>query len=157
LPVTNRYGTTEFEQFCPELFDVAKRDVLLDVGHGKSSFSWKLAELGMKEGLKPNTISTDLWVGNLHGPVFDMPTTMAKLLHLGMSLEEVVKASTATPAAAIGRLGEIGTLKPGAHADISLFKPLDGKFPLVDCYGEIRVTARKLEPVNVIHDGKIIF
>jgi len=156
LPITDQAGKPNFDVICPELLDVAKRGVSLDLGHGKSSFSWKIAELGMKEGLKPNTISTDLWVGNLHGPVFDIPTTMAKLIHLGMSIEEVVEASTASPAATIGRLGEIGTLRPGARADIALFRLQNGKFPLPDCYGENRVASLKLTTVNVIQEGRIV-
>jgi len=157
LPVADRYGATSFQEFCPELFDAVKRGVLLDVGHGKGSFSWKLAELAMKEGLKPYTISTDLWVGNLNGPVFDMPTTISKFFHLGMTLEEVVMASTASPAFAIGRSGEIGTLKPGACADIAVFKLQDGKFPLDDCYGEGRIATRMLTPTHVVRGGDTIF
>jgi dihydroorotase len=157
LPVADRHGATDFGEFRPEFLDAVKRGVLLDVGHGKSSFSWKLAELAMKEGLKPDTISTDLWVGNLHGPVFDMPTTMAKFLYLGMTLEEVVRASTASPALAIGRPGEIGTLKPGTGADIVVFKLQEGRFPLVDCYGEGRVVSRMFTPTHVVRNGDIVF
>jgi dihydroorotase len=157
LPVPNRYGAADFGEICPEFFDAVKRGVLLDVGHGKTSFSWKLAEMAFKEGLKPNTISTDLWVGNLHGPVFDMPTTMAKFLHLGMTLEEVVTASTVSPALAIDRSGEIGTLKPGACADIAVFKLQEGRFPLVDCYGESRVVSRMFTPTRVVRNGDIMF
>ena len=157
LPVADRYGATSFQEFCPEFFDAVKRGVLLDLGHGKSSFSWRLAELGMKEELKPYTISTDLWVGNLNGPVFDMPTTMSKLLHLGMTLEEVVKASTSSPANAIGKSGEIGTLRPGACADIVIFKLQEGKFPLVVCFGEGRMATRMLKPTHVIRGGDVIY
>jgi dihydroorotase len=157
LPVPDRYGATSFQEFLPEFFDAIKRGVLLDVGHGKSSFSWKLAELGMKEELKPYTISTDLWVGNLNGPVFDMPTTMSKFLHLGMTLEEVVKASTFNPANAIGRAGQIGTLGPGACADMATFKLQEGKFPLVDCYGERRMATRMLTATHVVRGGDVIF
>jgi dihydroorotase len=157
LPVSDRYGSTSFQEFLPEFFDALKRGVLLDVGHGKSSFSWRLAELGMKEQLKPYTISTDLWVGNLNGPVFDMPTTMSKFLYLGMTLEEVVKASTFNPAYAIGRAGKIGTLAPGACADIATFRLQEGKFPLVDCYGESRMATRMLISTHVIRGGDVIF
>jgi dihydroorotase len=157
LPVPDRYGATSFHEFFPEFLDAVKRGVLLDVGHGKSSFSWKLAELGMKEGLKPYTISTDLWVGNLNGPVFDMPTTMSKFLHLGMTLEEVVKSSTFNAANAIGRAGRFGTLGVGACADMATFKLQQGKFPLVDCYGEGRMATRMLTPTHVVRDGNVIF
>jgi dihydroorotase len=82
-----------------------------------------------------------------------MPTTMSKFLLLGMSLEEVVKASTTKPAEAIGKLGEIGTLKPGACADITVLKLREGKFVYEDTLGEKRIGCKKLEPAHVIRRG----
>ena len=139
-----------------EFFDAVKRGVLLDTGHGRGSFSWKTAELALKDNLPPNTISTDLWTGNVEGPVHDLPTTISKFLHLGMSLENAIEASTSAPASAIKRLGEIGTLKPGSCADLSIFKLLDGKFPLSDCYEEARICEKLLTPIYVIRNGEAI-
>lgn len=51
----------------PEFFEAIKRGVILDVGHGKKSFSWKVAEKAIADGIKPNTISTDLWIDNING------------------------------------------------------------------------------------------
>src|SRR5579872_921720 len=50
----------------PEVFQASKRGVILDVGHGMGSFSWKIARLALKEQLEPDTISTDLWRANVH-------------------------------------------------------------------------------------------
>jgi dihydroorotase len=136
-----------------EYLEAIRRGVIMDVGHGKGSFSWKVAEKAIAEGVKPDTISTDLWTGNVNGPVYDMPTTMSKFLLLGMSLEEVVKASTTKPAEAIGKLGEIGTLKPGACADITVLKLREGKFVYEDILGEKRIGHKKLEPAHVILGG----
>jgi len=155
--LTHRYdGLTDDGSIYPEFHEAVKRGVLLDVGHGKGGFSWKIAELALKEGLKPHCISTDLWVGNINGPVYDMPTTMAKFLHLGMTLEEVVEASTATPATALGKAGQIGTLKAGACADATVFKLQEGRFPLVDTGGEGRVGTQMLIPIHVIRGGEVI-
>jgi dihydroorotase len=85
-----------------------------------------------------------------------MPTTISKFLHLGMTLEEVVEASTFNPANAIGRAGQIGTLGPGACADIATFKLQEGKFPLIDCYGEGRMATRMLTPTHVVRGGDVI-
>ncbi|MEM3772017.1 MAG: amidohydrolase/deacetylase family metallohydrolase [Candidatus Micrarchaeia archaeon] len=137
----------------PEYLDALKRGVILDVGHGRGSFSWKIAENAIKEGIKPDTISTDLWVGNINGPVYDLPTTMSKFLLLGISLEEVIKATTTKPAEVLGRLGEIGTLKPGSCADITILKVVEGKFVFEDSFGEKRIGYKKLEPVHVISGG----
>ena len=48
-----------------------------------------------------DTISTDLHRLCVEGPVFDMLTTMSKFLHGGMSIPDIVAASTTTPARAI--------------------------------------------------------
>ncbi|MEM1574721.1 MAG: amidohydrolase/deacetylase family metallohydrolase [Nitrososphaerota archaeon] len=137
----------------PEFFEAIKRGVILDVGHGKKSFSWKIAEKAIAEGIMPDTISTDLWIDNINGPVYDMPTTMSKFLLLGMSLDEVIKASTTKPAEIIGKLGKIGTLKPDAFANIAIFKLKEGKFIFEDCEGEKRIGNQKLEPLHIIHKG----
>ncbi|MEM2906141.1 MAG: amidohydrolase/deacetylase family metallohydrolase [Candidatus Bathyarchaeia archaeon] len=139
----------------PEFFDAVKRGVVMDVGHGAGSFSWNVAEEALKQGLKPDTISTDLHVNSVNGPAYDMPTTMAKFLHLGFSLEEVVRASTARPAEALGKLGEIGTLKPGACADLVLFKLEEGRFSLSDTKKQLRVAARRLRPMMVVKGGEV--
>jgi len=157
-PTTNeRDGMLSVEgKVLPEFFEAVKQGVILDLGHGKGSFSWKVCEVAMREGLPPTTISTDLWSANLAGPVYDLPTTMSKLLHLGMSLEEVIKASTWTPAVAIKRGEELGTLRPGAFADLTISKIAEGKFPLQDCYGEARMGSRRFDPTDVVSNGKIV-
>lgn len=148
--------TEDGKKIHSEVYDSVKRGLLLDVGHGAASFSWKVAKLAMSQGLEPNTISTDLWRANFTGPVYDMPTTMTKFLHLGMSLESVVQASTANAAFAIGRLGEIGTLKPGAIADVTILKMRSGKFTLTDSYGENVRTTRRLIPTRVVRGGMLV-
>jgi dihydroorotase len=149
-------GLTERGKIRPEFFEAVKRGVILDVGHGRGSFVWKIAELGFREGIKPQTISTDLWVGNLNGPVYDLPTTIAKLLYLGMNLEEVVRACTATPASVVKRLGEIGTLRHGACADVTIFKLKNGKFPLIDVTGAARMGTQIPTPIHVIRGGTVV-
>jgi len=140
----------------PEFYEAIKRGVILDVGHGSASFSWRVAEKAFKEGIKPDTISTDLHVMSIKGPVYDMPTTMSKFLLLGMSLDEVIKASTWKPAEVIGRIGEIGTLKPGAQGDVAVFKLEEGRFRYVDSMGKWRMGDQRLTPVKVIKGGEIV-
>ena len=43
---------------------------------------------------------------------------MTKMLMVGMPLAEVIRASTSTPAKAIGYADKIGTLKVGLEADV---------------------------------------
>jgi dihydroorotase len=108
-----------------------ERGIIFDVGHGGGSFRFDQAVPAIKQGLKPNSISTDLHTGSMNGGMKDMSNVMSKLLNLGMTLEEVVAASTWEPAKIINR-EELGHLSIGAVADISIFQIVEGDFGFVD-------------------------
>lgn len=139
-----------------EVFSAKKRGIVFDIGHGQGSFSWDVGRLALREGLEPDTISTDLWSGNVAGPVYDLPTTMAKFLHLGMSLEKVVEAVTSKPSEVLGRSNEFGALKPGTSADLVAFKIQRRKKVLTDSYGKSEIANQVIEPVHVIKDGILV-
>ncbi len=69
----------------PEVLAAVVAGVHLDVGHGAGSFAFEVAERAIKQGLLPGTISSDLHQFNIHGPVFDLATTLSKFLHLGLT------------------------------------------------------------------------
>ena len=135
--------------------DARRRGVLFDIGHGAGSFSFRVAEAALADGFTPNSISSDLHVGNLHGPVFDLVTTLSKFLLLGLSVEEVIAMATLRPALAIGRQEEFGTLKVGGVADLSLLKVVEGRVTFHDTRGESRVGDRRLEPVATVRAGVV--
>lgn len=81
---------------------------------------------------------------------------MSKFLYLGMSLNEVVKASTTKPSEVLGIQNEKGTLKIDAGADLTLFKLHRGKHTLFDVDGEGRISQQKMKVTNVIKKGEII-
>jgi dihydroorotase len=139
-----------------EFFEARKRGIILDLGHGKNSFSWSVAELAFREGIFPTTVSSDLWSGNVKGPVYDLPTVMSKCLCLGMQLEHVIASTTANAARAIGMSREIGGLTPGMRADVSIFKLRDGSFALGDSLGKSRKCRKLLMPIYVVRDGKMV-
>ncbi len=140
----------------PEFYEAAKRGVIFDLGHGARSFTWEVAEKGLSQGIRPDTLGTDLHVENLGGPVYDLPTTMSKLLLLGMSLDEVIEASTINPAKVLGMQDKIGTLKVDACADIAIFKLRKGRYTFVDTKGEGRTGKQKLTATRVIRGGEKI-
>lgn len=136
------------------VLDAVDRGILLDVGHGRGAFSWQVARAAMNQDVWPNTISSDLHQYNINGPVFDLATTVSKLLHLGMPLLEALRRVTETPARVLGMAGEIGTLQPGAEADIALLELAEGDFELADITGAIEVAGQKLIPKSVYRAGK---
>jgi dihydroorotase len=108
------------------------RGVWMDVGHGLGSFNFESAKKALDAGFPPDSISTDIYNLNIHGPVYDLPTTMSKLLYLGMSFEEILLRTTANPARYINRTPMLGTLQPGAPGDVALLALEDGNFQLID-------------------------
>ena len=126
----------------------------LDVGHGRGSFTFQVARAALEQGVVPGSISSDLHTYNLQGPVFDLVTTMDKFLHLGMELYEVVRRVTSTPAKVLGMPEEIGTLKPGAFADIVVLEMQEGEFPLTDTFGLTETGHYHLEPRYIFGGGQ---
>lgn len=133
----------------------AEDGILFDVGHGQSSFVFDVAEAAMSQDFPPDTISSDLHVYNLNGPVYDLVTTVSKFLFLGLSLEEAVDKVTAAPARAMGVLGEIGTLRPGATADMAILELKAGSCVFTDTRERTRQAEQKLECVSTIRAGRL--
>ena len=62
--------------------EALERGVLFDVGHGQGSFSFDTMEMAMRQGVLPDTISSDVHAYNVgeEGPVYDLATTLSKFL-----------------------------------------------------------------------------
>ena len=135
------------------------RGVRFDVGHGAGAFSFPSAEALAAGGFWPDSISTDLHQLSVAGPnlVADQAfivevrgdgtpqltllTVMSKFLYLGWSVPEIIRATTATPAAMFGWT-DIGTLRPGARADVAIIEIVNHPHRLVDTYGNFRAFDR---------------
>lgn len=137
----------------PSASRARERGVLFDVGHGSGAFSFTVAEALLAAGYPPHVISSDLHQHSLMGPAFDLPTCMSKFLTLGMSLEEVVRATTVSPARAVSMEHEWGSLETGRRADIAVFEYQTGDFVLYDTYLESRRATRLLVNRATIASG----
>jgi dihydroorotase len=132
------------------------RGVIFDLGHGAGSFWFRNAVPALQDGFPPDSISTDLHMGNINGPVVSMINTMSKCLNIGMPLQEVIMRSTVAPAREIGH-PELGTLNVGAEADIAVMKRLEGTFGFADC-GRAKLTGSvKLECAMTVRAGEIVY
>lgn len=120
-----------------------ERGVIFDIGHGMGSFGWGTARAMMAAGFPPDVISSDVHALCVDGPAFDQVTTLSKFLPLGMSLPEIVRASTEAPAKALRR-PDLGTLKVGSPGDASILSLRSGSFPLADTRGEVVTVPERL-------------
>lgn len=143
-------------RLIPEAEKALARGVLFDVGHGTSSFSFRTMRQARALGLAPHTISTDIYRQNAAGPVHSLTTTMTKFLALGFSLEEVIAACTVAPAAVLRMTDEIGTLRPGAVADLSLLELTNVPVVLTDSEREQLTAEESVTAKLTIKAGKVL-
>jgi dihydroorotase len=137
-------GMTGPNGLAPAVVEAHAAGVLFDIGHGSGGFAFDIIEAQLAAGVMPHTISSDLHARCLHGPVFDLPTTMAKLLAVGLPLEQVIAAATVRAAQALSLPGGVGTLAVGAPADVAVFTVEEGAFEVIDSHRQRRIAPRRL-------------
>ena len=84
---------------------------------------------------------------------FSLTIAMTELLALGMTLEEIVATVTSHPAMMVNLENEIGALKVGRTADVSVLEVLNGKFKLSDNSGVEVVSDKLIRPVFCLREG----
>jgi dihydroorotase len=139
----------------PAIMDLHERGLILDIGHGTGSFSYKSTEAMLAAGVLPDVISSDIHQMAIQGPMFDLPTTLSKFLNLGLSLPEVIERATSRPAAAMRR-PDLGTLKPGSAADIAIFRVEEGDYVFRDVRMDPRPGTQRLINMLTMVDGEIL-
>ncbi|EUJ33420.1 dihydroorotase [Listeria floridensis FSL S10-1187] len=138
-----------------QAIEAYKRGVRFDVGHGTDSFNFETARYAKQAYLKPHTISTDIYHKNREsGPVYDLATTMEKLLVTGYSLAEIIPMVTQNAAEQFN-LSKKGHLRVGFDADITIFKTAEGSKKLVDSNGNEQTTQKLIQPICAIVGGNV--
>ncbi len=146
----------EASQPADFMFEARERGIIFDLGHGAGSFWFRQAIPAFDGGFPPDSISTDLHIGNVNGVVHDMLNTMSKLLCMGMPLNEVIARSTVAPAREIGHQ-ELGSLRVGAEADIAVLRCDQGAYGYVDCGGARMDGEQKLSCEMTVRAGDIVY
>ncbi|MCP4398037.1 MAG: amidohydrolase/deacetylase family metallohydrolase [bacterium] len=150
-----RWGILKKYDLIPEVKEAVQRGVRFDVGHGAASFNLATTERALELGFTPFSISTDIHQHNVNGPVWDLPTTMSKMLSLGLSLEEVIRCVTSNPAQILGVSTFADTLI-GEKARFTIFSLLDRPVNVMDSNGNERVIKKIIEPAYTILANRVI-
>ena len=132
-----------------------ERGIVFDVAHGRMHVNFPVVRAAFAEGFYPDTISSDLTSGGAAGCVKDLPTTMGKFLSLGLPLPDVVRAVTSAPARVIGRAGALGTLRPGAVADVAVDALEEGAFDYEDAHGQHITGRQRFVPTLTLRAGEV--
>lgn len=135
------------------VFEALKRGIIFDIGHGTDSFNFETAKNAKRQGIFPQTLSTDIYHRNREeGPVYSMATCVEKLLCLGYDLKTVIPMITSTPAKNF-HLSNKGSLKVGFDADITIFNVEDKNEKLTDSNGNNCYSTVLIEPIYSVVAG----
>ena len=151
------------------------RGLKIDVGHG-SHFSFRMARLALEAGVMPDTLGADMHGYNTRmtpppgtpathpdpeeahpfagAARFSLCYAMTELLALGLTLRQIVPMVTTNAAAMLGLKEEIGMLRPGAVADVSVLADDRGRFRLGDNEGTEVIADRMLTPLFCRRAGR---
>ena len=126
------------------------RGVLLDVGHGAASFSFKVMRFAREQGIETDLISTDLHRNSIKGPAYDLPTTLSKLLNLGMPLDQVIAAGSTRPSSFLDPTECKDWLKVGQNADLTVFRVDEANISVEDSLGDHLTLTQLIHPLLAV-------
>jgi len=152
----------------PLVKEAVARGLKIDVGYG-SHFSFAMAKKVLDAGILPNTLGADMHGYNTRLPSdapadqahmfagatnFSLSSAMTALLACGVPLEKLVPMVTSNAAAMLGLDDEIGALRPGVVADVTVLADERGRWVLRDNEGTRVSTERILRPLFCLRAGK---
>lgn len=157
----------------PLVREAVARGLKIDVGHG-SHFSYKMARTVLDAGIMPDTLGADMHGYNTKVPPppgtpaqhpdeehmfagktrFSLVSAMTSMLALGLTLEQVVPMVTTNAARMVGMEDEIGFLRVGGVADISVLSDQRGQWTLSDNEGTQVRAERLLQPLFCLRAGE---
>ncbi len=140
----------------PLVLEARERGIVFDAANGRGNFSLSVARKALRAGFLPDIISSDLTVSTFLGSshVRSLPHVLSKYLALGLTLPDVLSRCTEMPAKLLGMEGEIGTLRPGARADIAVFRLTEQLWEQEDFCGERIRCEQLLVPQMTFLGGK---
>lgn len=158
----------------PAVAMLLKKGLKTDVGHG-SHFSFAMCKKVLQTGFLPDTLGADMHGYNTPVPKdpgtpdehpdeemhpfaghtrFSLTSAMTGLMACGMTLEQVVPLVTSNPARMLGMENEIGSLKPGMVADVSVLADERGRWKMGDNEGNEAIAERLVRPIFCLRAGQ---
>jgi dihydroorotase len=139
----------------PEVMAARRRGVLFDFGNGVADhFDWDTVERATRQGLWPDTFSTDWNVQSKTSGVVDLPNVMSKFIMFGMPLSQIIAGATVNAARVFPSFDDRGTLNVGAPADVAIMELREGTFDFLDNYKGVRTGKQRLFPAGTVLAGK---
>jgi dihydroorotase len=139
----------------PDVMAARRRGIIFDFGNGVSDhFDWDTVEKATRQGLWPDTFSTDWGTTSKTTGVVDFPNVMSKFIMFGMPLSQIIACATVNAARCFPAFDDRGTLNVGAPADVTVMELRDGTFEFLDNYKGTRTGRQRLFPSETVLAGK---
>jgi dihydroorotase len=139
----------------PDVMAARRRGVIFDFGNGVADhFDWDTVEKATRQGLWPDTFSTDWNTTSKTSGVVDLPNVMSKFIMFGMPLSQIIAGATVNAARCFPSFDDRGTLNVGAPADVALLELREGSVEFLDNYKGTRTGRQRLIPSETVLAGK---
>jgi len=139
----------------PEAIAARARGVFFDTAQGSTHLNFDVLDKCMQQNFPPDTISTDLTSGSVDRRIFDLPNMVSKFMAAGFDIDKAIAMVTSNSARLFDFGAQIGTLRPGSEADISIFELREGQFQFEDSDGGVRTGRQKLINKSVVRHGQV--
>jgi dihydroorotase len=136
--------------------EAQKAGIVMDPAAGRSNWNYEVCRIEAEQGFTPDTISTDLTLLGRSGSVYSLTEAMGRFMACGYSLEQVVQMTTAAPAKALRLDDQIGAIKVGYEADLTVLDVVTGKWRFVDTAGVPFIGETAFVPVQTVKAGELI-
>jgi dihydroorotase len=148
------FGTEQADKVLPQILALKERGIWTDGQAWTSHTQWEVVEKAVSQGWFPDTLSTD--VARLaDGTPASVLAPMTALLHFGMTLDQVIERVTANPAKILKVPDQIGTLQPGANADVAVLDLHQGNLELPG-RGQTRTVRQQFVSVATVKSGVFV-
>src|SRR4030095_2675877 len=143
-------------QVLPEVVAARRRGIRFDIGNGRvGHITWGVGEQAMPQQFLTGAVSNEWTDAGATDQFFDCPNVLSKFLMLGMPLGQVLERATINAAHTFAIFGDLGTLRVGAPADITILELRTGEFEFVDNPNTVRKGTTKLFTRATVSAGKL--
>jgi dihydroorotase len=144
-----------------EVKEAKSKGIVFDIGAGY--FAKDISRAAIEEGVLPSTISTDITKQSFYEKlnpgtdalVYTLPEVMTPYMAMGMSLEEVIAATTCNAAAAMGLSDTLGTLRVRAEGDAAVLDLERGDFTTKDTDGVPIHCDQRITAAMTVKGGRV--
>ena len=148
-------GSDHIEDY---VYEGREKGILFDCACGRVNYSNQIMKTAFAEGFWPDIVSTDIIGFSIYGPkIHSLLSVMSQYLAMGMPLKDLVRAVTATPAHIMGLSNQIGTLEPGAKADIFITKLVENPMDITDKFGRTVHLNMTFVPLLTLKEGQLAY